>query len=239
MMSRNRCVAALVVSVALLLQGCETTPPVPVSPPPAEEPQPEPQRPPQPPAGELAPAEQPAAPPGEPAPVEKPEPAPAPVVCTPPPPPAPAPAPPKPRAPATTLAVLGELEYVLIDPPGMRFTARLDTGSATSSINALEVREFERDGKSWVKFRLVDAKGGKSAEVSRPVVRSLASKDPAAAKRYVVSLKATIAGIEQFTEFMLTDRSSSSQPALIGRNFLRDQAVVDVGRRFTRPDTKP
>ena len=77
---------------------------------------------------------------------------------------------------------------------------------------------------------------GQSVEVSRPVVRSIAPKDGANSKRYIVSLKVTIAGISQFTEFALTDRSSSAYPVLIGRNFLRDQAVVDVGRRFTRPE---
>jgi hypothetical protein len=233
-MSRNRCVAALVVSLAFLLQGCETTPPRPVPPPAAETPAPEPAPPPT--TAPTPPAETPA-PPAQPAPEATPAPPP-PVVCEPPPAPA-APPPAKPAPPKTALAVLGGIEYVLVDPPGMRLAARLDTGSAVSSLNAADVREFERDGKSWVRFRLVDTKDGKSAEVTRPVVRTLAPKDPAAAKRYVVSLKATIAGVAQFTDFTLTDRSSSSYPALIGRNFLRDQAVVDVGRRFTRPDTKP
>ena len=105
-----------------------------------------------------------------------------------------------------------------------------------SSLHALDVREFERDGKTWVKFQLVDAKTGQNVEVSRPVVRSAAAKDASGPKRYVVSLKATIAGVAQFTEFALTDRSSYSYPVLIGRNFLRDQAVVDVGHRFTKPD---
>lgn len=233
MMSRNRCAAALCVSLALLLQGCDTTPVKPASPPAAEAPPAEPA--PAPPSAAVTPPAQAPALPAEPAaPAEEPQPEPEPVVCTPPPPPPPAPA--KRPAPKTALAVLGEIEQVRIEPPGLQLTARLDTGASGSSLHALEVREFERDGKSWVKFQLVDAKTGESVEVSRPVVRAVTLKNPSGAKRYVVSLKATIAGVAQFTEFALTDRASQRYPVLIGRNFLRDQAVVDVGRRFTKPD---
>jgi hypothetical protein len=235
MMSRNRCVAALCVSLALLLQGCGTTPERPQAPPATQSPAPAPEPAPQPsPEAVTAPAPtlpaEPALPPEEPEPAPEPEP---PVVCTPPPPP---PAPAKRAPPQTALAVLGEIEHVRIEPPGLQFTARLDTGMAGSSLHALDVRAFERDGKTWVKFQLVDAGTGKNVEVSRPVVRSIALKGAADSKRYIVSLKTTIAGVAQFTEFALTDRSSSSYPVLIGRNFLRDQAVVDVGRRYTRPE---
>ena len=233
MMSRNRCVAALYISLALLLQGCGTTPEKPESPAPTATPAPAPEPAPQPPPAAVSPPEQPPAPPAGPVTPEEPAPEPEPVVCTPPPPP---PAPAKRPPPQTALAVLGEIEHARIEPPGLQLTARLDTGTAGSSLHALDVRAFERDGKTWVKFQLVDAKTGKGVEVSRPVVRSIAPKDAASSKRYVVSLKATIAGIAQFTDFALSDRSSSPYPVLIGRNFLRDQAVVDVGRRYTRPE---
>lgn len=238
MMSRNRCVAALCVSLALLLQGCDTTPVKPESPPAAQTPSPAAQPPPQPPAEAVPPVAE--TPPAGPAlPVEEPQPAPEPeppVACVPP--PAPTPAPVQRARPKTALAVLGAIEHVRIEPPGLQLTARLDTGAPGSSLHALDVREFERDGKSWVRFQLVDAASGQGVEVSRPVVRTQQLKNQPASKRYVVSLKATIAGVAQFTDFTLTDRGSNPFPALIGRNFLRDQAVVDVGRRYTRPDAK-
>ena len=236
MMSRNRCVAALCISLALLLQGCGTTPEKPESPTPTATPAPAPEPLPQPPAATVTPPEQPPTPPAGPQEPEEPAPEPEPVVCTPPPAPPPPPAPAKRAPPQTALAVLGEIEHVRIEPPGLQLTARLDTGTAGSSLHALDVRAFERDGKTWVKFQLVDARTGKNVEVSRPVVRSIALKGAPDSRRYIVSLKTTIAGVAQFTEFALTDRSSSSYPVLIGRNFLRDQAVVDVGRRFTRPE---
>jgi hypothetical protein len=236
MMSRHARAAALFVTLALVLQGCSTTPPKPATPA-APKTAAAPEVPPQPPAAPVTPPAPVPAPPETPAPIQAPKPEPAaPVACKP---PAPAPAPARPAPPQTTLAVLGEVEYLTIDPPGLQLKARLDTGAAGSTLHALDVREFERDGKAWVKFQLVDASTGKSVEVSRPVIRTQASKDATATKHYVVSLKATIAGIAQFTEFTLADRSSSKYPALIGRNFLRDQAVVDVGHRFTKPASRP
>jgi hypothetical protein len=193
---------------------------------PAQEPEPAP------PAVEPTPEPEPA--PVVPVEIEEPAPVtPAPVVCEPPPPPA---KPAAPERPKSVLPILGGIEYVAIDPPGVRLKARLDTGATTSSLDAREIREFERDGKAWVKFQLLDRKTGKSTEVSRPVVRSAALNG--GGRRYIVSLKATIGTIDQFTEFSLADRSSYNYPVLIGRNFLRDQALVDVARHFTVKNAK-
>ena len=68
----------------------------------------------------------------------------------------------------------------------------------------------------------------------RPVLRSSAVKG-SSAKRYVVSLHIHLGEIDQYTEFSLADRAGKGHPVILGRDFLRDQAVVDVSRRFTVP----
>lgn len=225
MTSRIWRLAPLLLCLAALLQGCQSAPVEPAVSPQTELPAPEPE--PVPPALEPAPEPEPAPPVPEEV-VEPAPPAPAPVVCKPPPPP---PKPAAPERPKSVLPILGGIEYVTIDPPGISMKARLDTGATTSSLDARDIREFERDGKTWVKFQLVDRKSGQATDVSRPVVRSAAITN--GGRRYIVSLKATIGSIEQFTEFSLADRSTYNYPVLIGRNFLRDQALVDVARRFT------
>jgi hypothetical protein len=55
------------------------------------------------------------------------------------------------------------------------------------------------------------------------------------AKRYIVTLHVRLGEIDQYAEFALVDRSGQGHPVILGRNFLRDQAVVDVSRRFTVP----
>ncbi|MBK9469457.1 MAG: ATP-dependent zinc protease [Gammaproteobacteria bacterium] len=67
--------------------------------------------------------------------------------------------------------MLGGIEHARIEPPGLQLRARLDTGAAGSSLHALDVRAFERDGKTWVKFQLVDTGTGKA---SKSRVRSCA-----------------------------------------------------------------
>jgi hypothetical protein len=216
---------------AVALPGCQLAP--------VEQPRPpvEVQRPPElpepvetAPTAEEKPVEEPVITPPAPVEVEEPGPPPAPVVCEPPP---PTPRAAEPARPKTELPILGALEYVRIDPPGLRLKARIDTGATTSSLDARNLREFERDGKPWVKFLVVDRSSGEATEISRPVVRTTRIKGPETAKRYIVKLKAVIGEIEQYTEFTLYDRSAFNYPVLIGRNFLRDQAIVDVGRRYT------
>lgn len=132
------------------------------------------------------------------------------------------------------MPVLGEVERVLIEPPSLLLEARLDTGASVSTIDARDAREFERDGKTWVKFSVIDPVKGTPTEVSRPVVRSSTVKG-STSRRYVVTLHVRLGDIDQYTEFSLADRSGQGHPVVLGRNFLRDQAVVDVSRRFTAP----
>ncbi len=65
--------------------------------------------------------------------------------------------------------VLGELENVYLDPPGMQFSARIDTGAQTSSLNAMDLVEFERDGKPYVKFHINHPQTNKKIELTRRV----------------------------------------------------------------------
>ena len=55
-----------------------------------------------------------------------------------------------------------------------------------------------------------------------------------AQRRPVVKLRVALGPIEQQREFTLADRSQYDYPVLIGRNFLRDVAVVDVARQYTQ-----
>ena len=48
------------------------------------------------------------------------------------------------------------MEHVYISPPGILLTARIDTGATTSSIDARNIEPFERDGKRWVRFEVIN-----------------------------------------------------------------------------------
>lgn len=132
------------------------------------------------------------------------------------------------------LLVIGEAEYVTIEPDGMKLAARIDTGATTSSLGATEIKNYERDGKKWVRFKVTDPVSGKILEINRPLTRIVPIKRHGVPdqKRPVVTLPIRMGPIDVKTEFSLTDRTKFEYPVLIGRSFLEDKAIVDVSRKY-------
>ncbi len=138
--------------------------------------------------------------------------------------------------------VLGELETVWIDPPGLSLNARIDTGATTNSLNAEDLVEFERDGDDWVRFHVRDADSKELIEIEREVVRYVRvyqQADPGGTRRPVVSLRLHLGDVRDPFEFTLADRSHLNHRILLGRSFLTDIALVDVGRQFVQPRYRP
>ncbi len=133
--------------------------------------------------------------------------------------------------------LLGAVEHVVIDTVNQTFDARVDTGAATSSLNAINIQEFERNGKDWVKFQLDEGEGAKEtsqwieARVVR-YVRIRQSTSEESERRVVVELWVTLGSIHEKAEFTLADRSMMTNPILLGREFIRDIALVDVSRKY-------
>ncbi len=146
----------------------------------------------------------------------------------------------KPAAPPATvnsggeqLLVVGRAEYVTIVPAGISLPARIDTGATTSSLHALNIKKFERDGKKWVRFQLL-APDGRKIRVERPLLRMIAVKRPGSSRqsRPVVTLEVRLGPLHTTSRFSLTDRGQFKYPVLIGRSLLKGVAVVDVSRKF-------
>lgn len=138
--------------------------------------------------------------------------------------------------------VLGELETVWIDPPGLSLNARIDTGATTNSLNAEDLVEFERDGDDWVRFHVRDSDSKELIEIEREVVRYVRvyqQADPEGTRRPVVSLRLHLGDVRDPFEFTLADRSHLNHQILLGRSFLTDIALVDVGRQFVQPRYRP
>ncbi|MBV7296492.1 ATP-dependent zinc protease [Enterovibrio sp. NIFS-20-8] len=133
--------------------------------------------------------------------------------------------------------MMGEKEWVKVDGINIVLKARVDTGATTSSISAVDIEPFDRNGKKWVRFRL--AHDGKKSEVmERPVkriVRIIQSSVEGYDRRYVVEMPITIGDVTEETEFTLRDRQHLIYPVLLGRSYLRDTALVDVSRRYVQP----
>lgn len=147
----------------------------------------------------------------------------------------PAPAPKPCTAGKQNLLIIGSVEHVSIDATGVRARARIDTGAKTSSIHAENVVEFERDGKTWVRFNFDAEEEQEPIVLERRVARRVLIKRHGfdSQRRYVVKLGISIGEIEEVIQVTLSDRSDFEFPVLIGRNFLTDNAIVDVSKQFT------
>ena len=132
------------------------------------------------------------------------------------------------------IAIIGQVEYVDVMSIPIRKKARIDTGAETSSIDATDIVEFERDGEKWVQFQVTDRSTDDVFEVKAPVVRSVLIKQHGVdnVRRQVVELDLRMGAIRETVEVTLADREKFDFPLLIGRNFLQGRAVVDVSRKY-------
>lgn len=147
--------------------------------------------------------------------------------------PEPKPCPACPARLAGKKVVFGEYESAVIDPPGIKYRARIDTGAASTSVHATDIKTFERDGQDWIRFTLVNPEGDKSTTLERKRIRKVRIKqaNDSIDRRVTVMLAIHIGDIKRTIEVTLSDRSDMEYPVLIGRNFLIDKAIVDVSLR--------
>jgi len=141
--------------------------------------------------------------------------------------------------PKSSKIIIGEAEYVYLPKTKLKLKARIDTGATTTSINALNIKAFERDGKRWVKFELQDEKK-KVYKRSLPIYEVIQVKRHGAdvQNRYVVKMRINLGTSSQLIRISLTDRSKFTYPVLVGRNLLRGVAVVDVSKKYTSDPVK-
>lgn len=131
-------------------------------------------------------------------------------------------------------AIFGELEKVYFPIHSFLADARIDTGAQTSSMHAENIVGFERDGKDWVRFDVLNSKQEK-IQIKRPIVKTIKVKrhGEEAQDRYVVNMRMNIGEVSSFTEMSLADRTQYKYPVLVGRNYLQGNAVVDVSLQYT------
>ncbi len=137
--------------------------------------------------------------------------------------------------------LVGEAEWIWVDAANDAFQARVDTGATTSSISAQEITIFERNGKNWVRFFLSHQEMDDKIQIEAPLVRHVRVRQASADdldRRPVVRLTVRIGDMTEKAEFTLKDRSDMAFPVLLGREFLKDIAVVDVAREYIQPKPK-
>jgi hypothetical protein len=125
---------------------------------------------------------------------------------------------------------IGEVEEVILLPWGVRLPARIDTGAATSSLDArgLKVKN------NVAEFKLAKQYGG--LELHLPVkewqhIRGADFKE----RRPVVEITLCVGQKLLRSRVTLNDRSTVKYPLIIGRNVLKDHFIVDCMRSNCLP----
>jgi hypothetical protein len=129
---------------------------------------------------------------------------------------------------------IGEVEDVILMPWGVRLPARIDTGAATSSLDARELTVKN----NMAEFRLPKKYG--SLQLRLPVVewQKIRSAD-FRERRPVVEITFCMGPKLIRAQVTLNNRSTVSYPLIIGRNVLKDKFVVDCMHSNCLPPTCP
>ena len=141
---------------------------------------------------------------------------------------------------ASSLVTAGWIEKAVLYPDGITLHAKLDTGAETTSINAAEPEFFERDGDRWVRFDIT-SREGKTASIEARVTREARIKRHFGKHqvRPVIMLDICIGSVRKTEEVNLVDRNNHNYQLLIGRNYLRDDLLIDSGSTYTLPPDCP
>ncbi|WP_211828644.1 RimK/LysX family protein [Kistimonas asteriae] len=132
------------------------------------------------------------------------------------------------------LPVIGCVEAIFLHAANQTLDAQIDTGSTTSFLAADHIVEFDRDGSRWVRFQISRHVGANQSQaLTLPVSNRSRSQRHNGSRNTTnpsVRLKVTLGDIDLFTDFTLMDSNQLSFPVLLGRNFLKGNAMVDSSK---------
>lgn len=125
-----------------------------------------------------------------------------------------------------TKRVIGPTEIVGIAEASVGLLGRVDTGARTTSVHAESIRV---DGE-MVSFELTGP-DGQRVSMQRPIAKTRAVHSATGSEeRIFVELTLEHEGYAKPVLVNLKDRSHMTYPLLLGRNWLKDDYVVDVSQ---------
>lgn len=135
------------------------------------------------------------------------------------------------------LPVLGWREWVALPELGIKnIKAKVDTGARSSSLHAYDLEIFEREGESWVRFRIhpVQRKREEVVEAEAKVLefRSVRSSSGKASMRPVIVTTVKLLNDTLPVELTLANRDEMGFRMLLGREAFRRRFLVDAGGSY-------
>jgi hypothetical protein len=140
----------------------------------------------------------------------------------------------------TQKITFGRVEEILAFAEKIKFEAKLDTGAKTSSLSAMNIQEFEKNGKTWVSFQIIHPETKDKITKSLPLARYVyikqhrkTNKTASHVTRPVIKLPICLGSQQMTIEVNLVDRSNFNYPVLLGRDTIVEfNGVVDPNKKF-------
>ena len=110
--------------------------------------------------------------------------------------------------------------------------AKVDTGARTSALHATQIKEYDKNGKTMVSFRLHQS--NKHIDISTQLIRyiKITSSFGNSEIRPLIRLKIRLGERSWFTEVTLTKRTRMSYLMLIGRNTLMKKYLIHSHKSY-------
>lgn len=138
---------------------------------------------------------------------------------------------------AAQLPVIGWREWVSLPDLGIAgIKAKIDTGARSSSLHAFDVRVFEDNGKTFVRFKVHPLQRSSRetvlAEASVLEFRHVRSSSGHGANRPVIVTTVGLLGQAWPIEITLANRDDMGFRMLLGREAVRGRMLVDAGQSY-------
>ncbi len=136
--------------------------------------------------------------------------------------------------------IVGWVEKARLLPEQTAVKVKVDSGALTSSMHAVNIDQFIRDGKRWVRYDVPvkDADTGERITMHfevpvyrRVLVRGAGGED----RRPVVKMSMCIGDRIYEEQFSLRDRGDMNYPVLLGRRTIAHMGLIDVANTFLLP----
>ncbi len=137
---------------------------------------------------------------------------------------------------AAEKSIIGWVEPVkiIIDNDGPEFAAKIDTGADYSSIDIESLELLQKKFEPWLRFKIKDDKG-KFHTLELPIYKITRTKRKGieSQPRFVVIMDICLGRIRKSARVSLLDRHNYKYRLLLGRNFLKNDFVVDPAIKNT------
>lgn len=135
--------------------------------------------------------------------------------------------------------IIGRLEQVSIPEFGISsVVAKIDTGAYNNAIHTSHIEEFERDGKQFIRFVVLDETHpefkDKVHETDTFTTQTFRNSTGGTDVRYVLPVTIILKGIRLRAKVSLVDRTDMRYPLLLGRKVLKKNFIIDPSKKFTQ-----